>query len=349
MGANDHLAFVKVVGPWNDGTLDSDENSSGKSAMDQMRLEKRLAIQKTKIDLLFKWSYVANLSGLITTTSSNPAQFPALLQMPYNPEYEKKLLAEMDEFSSGLSHDDYLQFDKSALTCFHVNPAGAEVTMEEDGTSGWWLPLKQNLVSWGAMSFQKPISTMRLRSGIMSLAIDDHGNLNAVVEGKQFWKAEIDGIDYKNMELHIAPPNAITHNIPDARSQPPALPMEPFATFIRQQYNGLPIDPNLPWLSRDELCPNYESRLVQVSAACGYPFNPTEDCQAAFANFYPCFNTYLRPSKRHDHGMDSINEFVPIIHAAGDFPPTSWIPITAEDIPWDEEFAEAMDRLGLDV
>ena len=354
MGANDHLAFVKVAGPWNDKTSDSDEDSMGNCPMPMELpedLESRLQIQNMKIGLLSKWSQVANLSGLIKTTASNPAQFLALSQMPYNPEYEKKLLTEMDEFSEGLTHDDYLQFDKTALTCFHLNPAGSEVVMEEDDTSGWWLPLKQNLISWGAMNWQKPIGTLRSRSGIMSLTIDESGNLNAVVQGKQLWKAEVDGIDYKNMGLFIAPPNALTHNIPDVRPQPPALPMEPFASIIRQQYNCLPIDRDLPWMSREELCPiqHFNSTLQALQEECGYPFKATEGCVAAFSNFWPCFNFYLRPSQKHNHGMDSINEYIPIMHALDDFPMEWTMRIVAQDIPWDVEFAHAMDILGLGV
>jgi len=363
MGANDHLAFVKVEGPWNDGTTGSSDDSNGQQAamqaamqavMDQKSLEERLEVQRMKLDLYFKWYSVANISGLLGTQIANPAQIPALLQMPYNPEYEKKLLAEMDDFSSDLSHTDYQQFDKSAMMCLHINP-GAKATKEEDGATGWWVPLERNIIGWRAMSFQQPISALRVTTGLVSLRVDDSGNLNAAFQGSQLWRSEVDGPDYKNLELHVAPPNAVTHNIPDIRPQPPALPMEPFATQIREAFKALPNDNNLPWMPRDQLCPqtDYPGLLVQMDMKCGPPFNPYPnpfthpECRAAFINFYPCLNFYLRPSKKHNHGMDTINEFTPVMHAINDFPPVFIGSIAGAEIPWDDEFEQAMNILGL--
>jgi len=345
MGANDHLAFVKVEGPWNDGTSENIEDSNGYSPMDQMDLEDRLMIQRRKLQMYLQWSQIANVTGLFRTSATNPAQIPALLQMPYSSEPEKKLLAEMDEFSADLSQTDYRQFDKSALMCFHINPAGAEVTTEEDETTGWWLPLKQNLLSWRSMAFQKPISALRFTMGLLSLKIDESGNLNAMLQSPQYWKTDVDVVDYKNMELQVAPPNAITHHIPDIRPQPPALPMEPLATMIREGLKALPDDYNLPWMPRDDLCTEEDSKFKQISKAC-YPFNPSMECAAAFINFYPCLNFYLRPSKIHNHGMDSFNEFVPVVHLMSEMPPSYWKQM-AIDKPWEEEFEQAVDDLGL--
>ena len=85
-----------------------------------------------------------------------------------------------------------------------------------------------------------------------------------------------------------------------------------------------------------------------LTAACGYPFNLTKDCQAAFANYFPCFNFLLRPSKKHDHGMDTVLEFAIILHIMSESPPSYWKAV-AIDKPWDEEFAHAIDILGLGV
>jgi len=347
MGANDHLAFVKVEGPWNDGTVENSEDSDGYSPVDTMDLEDRLMIQRKKLQLYLQWSQLANVTGLLSTTATNPAQIPALLQMPYNSEAEKKILAEMDEFSAGLSQSDYRQFDKSALMCFHINPVGAEVTTEEDDTKGWWLPLKHNLLAWRSMSFQQPLSALRFTMGLFSLNIDESGNLNAMLQAPQFWKTDVDVVDYKNMELQIAPPNAITHHLPDMRPQPPARPMEPLATMIREGLKALPNDNNLPWMPRDDLCSEEESRFNEISRAC-YPFTPSMECAAAFINFYPCLNIYLRPSKKHNHGMDSFTEIIPVIHLFSESPPSFWKQM-AIDKPWEEEFEQAVDNLGLGI
>ena len=343
MGANDHLAFVKVEGPWNDGTSDDIEDSNGNSDIEDMDMEDRLKIQKEKLQLYLLWIKMANIKQLLYTSATNPAQIPALLEMPYNSEPEKKLLAEMDEFSASLSQTDYRQFDKSALMCYHINTAGAEVTMEDDGTKGWWLPLKHNLLAWRSMSFQQPLSQLRFIMGLLSLKIDESGNLNAMLQAPQFWKTEVDVVSYKNMELQIAPPN----NIPDKRPKPPARPRGKFAKIIRKGLQALPNDYKLPWMPREELCSEEDSKFEQISKAC-YPFNPSMECVEALTNFYPCLNFYLRPSKIHNHGMDSFNEIIPVVHLLGEMPPSYWKKM-AIDKPWEEEFEQAVDKLGLDI
>jgi len=351
MGANDHLAFVKATGPWGE-TLVNNEDNNGlwpeNDVCDEECVASRLQVQKMKLELYWQWYHVANITGLLLSQASNKAQIPALLQMPYNPQNEERLLAEMEEFSSGLSQTDYQQFDKTAMFCLHINPVGG-ITTEEDDTKGWWAPLNQNLVAWRSMGFQKPFSILRSTFGFTSMTVDGSGNLNVVFMGPQLYHIDIDGLDFKNMELHIAPPNAVTHNIPDIRAQAPALPMEPHASIIRAIRMSLPNDYNLPWMSRDKICPNVKTRLDQVKMACQYPFNPAlPGCLEAFANFYPCLNLYMRPSKEHNHGMDSLLDFAVVFHAIMDFP-TVLMEMVADDTPWDEEFAHAMDNLGLGI
>lgn len=354
MSANDHLGFVKVVGPWDDGTSDNIEDRNGYPPIDLWPLEQRLLNQKMKVGLTFQWWQLANVSALFLGQGMNPAQIMANMQYAhYNAESEKleqKLLAEMDTFSSGLSHTDYQQFDKSASMCFHINTAGSQLT-EEDGTSGWWLPLKQNLFAWRSMGFQQPLTAVRVTAGLISLTTDESGNLNVVFKGTQLYRNEIDGLDYINNELDMAPPNALPpFNLPDLRAPVKHLTMGPEAAIIRAQYQALPNDPNLPWVDRNELCPEeaFESRFEQVKGACGYPFNPTKICVGAYIEFYPCFNYYLRPSKKHNHGMDSIVEFATLLHAISELHPSYWKEL-ARDQPWDEEFAQAMDLLGIGI
>ena len=353
MGTNDHTGFVKVVGPWSEGTVenndddDDDNNGYSYSAMDQMPLEERLSMQRMKIDLLFKWLHVANITSIIHTQTVNEGQLPALQHAVYNSDLGKKLLGEMEEFSSGLSHTDYKQFDKSAVMCLHINPGGIEASREEDGESGWWLPLHQNFAAWRVMGYQKPLQKIRTSAGLLSMSIES-GNLNVVFEGTQMHYNDVDGLDFTNMRVDISPPNQLTHNIPDTRPPPPLLPLEPYATAIRGAMKSLPNDFNLPWLPRDQLCSDLDlrTRHQQLARACGYPFTPTEDCQAAFAIFYPCYNFYLRPSRSHNHGMDSLMEFATIVHLFIDFPPSYWLTL-AIDHPWDEVYAQAVDVLGL--
>lgn len=355
MGTNDHLAFLKVEGPWNDGMSDNMEDTESASVMDHMPLEYRLQIQKVKLGLMFQWWQVANVKALFFEQGINPSQIMAHMQSaPYDSSLEKKLLNEMDAFSSNLNHTDYQQFDKSALMCLHINTAGIQVTKEEDGTRGWWLPLKQNFVAWRSMGFQQPLSAFRTTAGLISMTIDESGNLNTVFKGTQLYRNEVDGLDYKHNELDMSTPNELPpYNLPDLRPPPPSLPMGPLATQIRVAYQSLPRDNNLPWVERDLLCSkdDFQYRFDQISGVC-FPFIPTQaptpKCLRAFIDFYPCWNFYLRPSKRHNHGMDSLVEFGILLHMISEFDPSYWKQM-AIDEPWDEEFTQAIDLLGLGV
>ena len=168
ISTNDHLAFVKVVGPWNDEMSVRMEESNGYSDMDQypdldrsMTMTQRLDILKNKIDLYFKWYHLANISTILQEQTSNPAQLALLSTAPYDSDSEClkwKLFAEMGAFSAGLSSKSYKRYDKSALMCLHMNPMGIESSTEGDGTTGWWLPLNHNFIAWRAMAYQQPMS-----------------------------------------------------------------------------------------------------------------------------------------------------------------------------------------------
>ena len=311
-------------------------------------LTDRIDILKGKIDLYFKWYHVANISAIIYEQTVNPAQLAPLSAASYDSDSEClkwKLLAEMSAFSAGLSSKSYKRYDKSALMCLHINPGGIESSTEGNGTTGWWLPLNHNFIAWRAMGYQQPISALMKTTGLTSMTIDS-GNLNVVFKGTQMWRSDVEGLNFKNMQLDIAPPNAL----PDLRPQPPALPMEPAATILQAQFSTLPNDYDFPWLPRKQLCSKkaFQTRFAQLTTACGFPLNPTEDCRAAFATFYPCFNYLLRPSKRHDHGIDTMIEFTILLHVMSESPPTFWRAL-AIDKPWDAEFAQAIDILGLEI
>ena len=91
----------------------------------------------------------------------------------------------------------------------------------------------------------------------------------------------------------------------------------------------------------------FESRLKKLAETCGEPMNPTiAECREEFANFYPCFAMYLRPSKKFDHGIDSLIEFGIITHIMSESPSDYWRTMAASE-PWDEEFKHASDMLNL--
>ena len=135
------------------------------------------------------------------------------------------------------------------------------------------------------------------------------------------------------------------------RPPSPSVPMGPHATALKEAFKTLPKDYNLPWLPRGQLCSakDLESRRRKLSEACGYPCNFSEDCLLEFANFYPCFNFFLRPSKRHDHGMDNYIDFAIIFHIFRETGPSLDWKELAIDKPWDEEFNQAVEILEMDV
>ena len=357
MGTNDHLAFVKVEGPWNDemsvrveesnGFKDKDQNSDLDRSLGS--LNDRIDLLKQKIDLYFKWYHVANISAILQQTA-NPAQLAILANATYDSDSEClkwRLLGEMNGFSAGLSRREYRKYDKSALMCLHMNPGGVELSTEGDDKRGWWLPLNQNFIAWRAMGYQQPLSKFLLTTGLTSMTID-FGNLNVVFKGTQMWRSDVEGLEFNNMKLDIAPPNTL----PDMRPEPPAQAEQAVAAILQAQFNALPNDYDLPWQPQNKIChpkKHLKPRFEQLKNACGFPLNPTDNCRAAFATFYPCFNLLLRPSKSngiYDHGMDTMIEFTIILHVMSEAPPSFWEAL-AIDKPWDSEFKQAVKILGL--
>ena len=350
MGTNDHLAFVKVRGPWKDTITKhediSDSNQVSQRFLDWIKMKFRLKNMAAKNLLHLRWLKVSNIGSPLFNHSLNPEQFKYLKEMHYGEEtelLETKLLTEMDDFSSGLSKAQYSNFSKTALACIHIKPDQIETTKVGQQT-GWWIPLKKNILGWRSLVYQKPIPKVTVVAGLVSLNLQD-GNLNVMFQGTQFFKYDLDsnGLDAINMRLDISPPN----NIPDSRAPAPSKPSKSFfsqANLIRTAYSLLPDDHELPWEPRELLCPKskFEQNFDELTAACGlYMTNRTNKCVKQFLNFYPCFNYYLRPShKSIKHGMYSILELLAVLHIFKEAPFKGWKRL-AQEHPWDEEFLEA--------
>ena len=151
MGTNDHLAFVKVKGPWKnhysepdlEGGLDSSQMDH-ETVVESLKCANRstevgLMKLKAKIDLYFKWYKIANIPKVIEQ-AFNPAQFPQLAGLAFDDSLEKKLESEMEDFTSDLSHDDYQTFEKTAFMCLHINTAGYGHVTEGNATGNSTTP-----------------------------------------------------------------------------------------------------------------------------------------------------------------------------------------------------------------
>ena len=125
MGTNDHLAFVKVKGPWKDTIAKhediSDTNRVTQRFLDWIKMKFRLKNMAAKNLLHLRWLKVSNIGRALFNHSLNPEQFKYLKEMHYGEEtelLETKLLTEMDDFSSGLSKAQYSNFSKTALASY---------------------------------------------------------------------------------------------------------------------------------------------------------------------------------------------------------------------------------------
>ena len=123
--------------------------------------------------------------------------------------------------------------------------------------SGWWLPLKQNFIAWRAIAYQEPLSKYRFSAGLVSLNVEG-GNLNVAFDGRQLYRVDQKGLEWKNMRVDIASPN----DIPDARPFRPNSPHPFYVNYFKKVLEALPSDYCLPWADMERLCPKgeFESR-----------------------------------------------------------------------------------------
>ena len=167
--------------------------------------------------------------------------------------------------------------------------------------------------------------------------------MTVVYKGNQLFRADFKGIDFTNMTLYIAPP----HNMSDTRPIPPQLPTWWQRFTIGNIIMSNPSNHYLPWASREKLCPekSFDSKFDKFAQSCTNPYNPM--CLYHLINFYPCFNYFVRSSRKYSHGMDGLAEFLAIGHLTAEAP---WrlIKTLASDQPWDQEFETAIDLLHLD-
>merc|ERR1711990_521845 len=221
---------------------------------------------------------------------------------------------------------------------------GIEPSKEGD-LDGWWLPLRANILAWRGLNWQEPISKHLVTFGQVTITADSDKNvLNLVFKGSQLFRADMEDIYFENMKLFVSPPN----NMPDSRPPPPDKPSKWLDFTLGNLLKANPSNKRLPWASREKLCPerNFDSKLNKVAATCPNIFSPSAACVYHFVRLYPCFNYMVRSSKKYSHGMEEMAEFTALVHATAEAP-WEMIKRMASDKPWDEEFEEAIELLGL--
>jgi len=347
MGANDHVAFVKSEGSWRDhhSTQSSDGLDLESDNIEFTPHQQKLLSQR--IMYLSRWVSESGIKKIVAEQSKISNQFPLLKNQSYtidSKNLESKLRDDMKSFSAGITHTDYHNFGKSAIFCLHLNTDGAEPTTEGD-EQGWWLPLRHKFLAWRGMNWFEPVQKQMLTTGTLSIT-SDQDFLNVVFKAGQLFRADAEELDLLNMKLYISPPNEIT----DTRPMPTAKPIGPLADSLRLFLTKHPSNKYLPWAPREQLCPqeSFESRFNDLITSCpnSFPKNASTECIKRYISFYPCFNYLIRSSEKYSHGMDSLLEMGAINHAMSEAP---WdaIKALAEEKPWDDEFEDAINILGL--
>jgi len=201
-------------------------------------------------------------------------------------------------------------------------------------------------LAWRGFSGQKPISKFLVTFGQVTITADTDKNvLNLVFKGSQLFRADMEDIYFENAKLFVSPPN----NMPDSRPPPPEKPSLLLDFTLGNLLKANPSNKQLPWASREKLCPerNFDSKFNKVAANCPNIYSPSLACLHDFVRFYPCFNYFVRSSKKYSHGMEDLPEVVVLLHILAEAPWES-IKTLASDKPWHEEFEEAIKLLGLE-
>jgi len=280
----------------------------------------------------------------------NPAQVPHMKKMTYSEVDEQlaeKLRTDMTAFTSDIREEDYHHFEKSSFFCLHANLDGIDATQNE-GKSGWWIPLKKNFISWRGIMFQTPFSKFGTVAGIQSWNVVG-GNLEVIFRGTQLYYFDFNGIDPENFVLQMGPPN---DDIPDVRPPCPAKPTSIQMRLLRATINNLlPSNNRLPWYPRAQLCPDFENSFEAFKSNCKTATLDDKtgmlenlQCANALVHFYPCMSYYLRSSEKYAHGIDGLQEFGVVYHVMLEAP---WdiFKVWANEKPWDDEFDVAMTML----
>ena len=351
--ANDHIAIVKAEGNWkNHGASSSTAKRRGGDGTESEEIPFGTA-ESTQLTARFysllQWLKPLGISKLAHQFHLKN-QVPLLKEMSFSKEYNNladKLRDEMKTYSSDIGNNQYHDFAKSGLMCLHLNLDGFPFTME-GGTLGVWLPLSHNLVFWRSMFMFEPLQKLMTVVGVVSVHVNQD-NLEMVYKGTQLFRTDAEGIDYKNLELYVGPPN----DIQDTRPSPPPKPNSVAANKARKQIGLIGSNIRTPWAPREKLCPadQFDQKFERLKNECPQyftepkPFNMTQ-CYDAFSRTYPCFNYFLRSSEKFSHGIDGLSEFSVVAHA---FRESSWefMKALAIDEPWDDEMEIALEKLGL--
>ena len=143
--------------------------------------------------------------------------------------------------------------------------------------------------------------------GIGSFHVDGkHGSVAMVFKGVQMFAADVDGFQMGKGRLDVFNGNApVFDSRPPAPFNPPAF----YTEMMKNQSRILATNKCLPWASREKLCPSseFESKFLAFRNSCGHLLSLSKEsfakCKKAFSDIFPCFNTFLRSSKKCGRGM----------------------------------------------
>ena len=337
LGNNDHMYFVKAKG----GIVDKNHEYitvhgfGNEKPAEIPFFDEELSQFKEKARLMFPF-FLQQQKEVLDSGFYYLADHIPFMKNMANSVDPKETLREvkdtMGSFGANITLRHLYGLEKTSTGCLHMNIEGLQI-IEENGRQGAWVPLDKNLLAFRAMYLMDPLVKLVIPSGILSFHIEGQKqdrSVATVFKGVQMFTSEEseDGLQLGKSRLDIFNDG---RPVNDSRTSAPLNPPAFLTELIKNQSNILPINKCLPWASREKMCPwaEFESIFQKFKLNCGDLINLPEEskskqeaCRDAFVNFFPCFNYFIRPSKKCSRGMDGIGDMRTIFH-------------TFTEVPWD--------------
>ena len=145
----------------------------------------------------------------------------------------------------------------------------------------------------------------------MNMRMGPNGkNIEWVMKGTSFYRADVDEYQFKNLRLDVGPPL-----VDDDRECPPEKPFSFTALKLTSP------NKKIPWYPHSVLCPGSQNEVFEkvkdLFAQCVPSFTGISGfselirlpkCYKRIQELYPCYHYLLRASAKESHGIDDMLE-----------------------------------------
>lgn len=351
LATNVNLAIVKSEGSWVNHTAPSPPPLGLNFTNVSITEIPGSAYQRIKG--IYSWFKQANIGKLLNTQAKVDKQLEKLNNedTPYGKEtvaFKDQMQKDMDAFTSDVTADDYQNFAKRSLMCFHWDIGERPIEKEGD-LEGWWLPLEHTIMGWKGLNNFAPGQKSLFAFGTVTLTVDPSGeNLNVLFRGRQSFRADIEDIYMKNMKLYLAPPNNIE---PPFKPEPPLMASGDQAHKVEQFLKNNPPSTYVAWAPHDKvLCPKSKSKSESFDKFLGACENSwlrekaSPLCDPEMLKMYPCFNYFVRSSDINGNSLTGLAEFLASLHLMNEGS-VDYVRKIAAETPW-KSFERAIEVFG---